>query len=322
VNYKDFPLEQTIPVDFWLSLCDFEWQEGQPVRPGLVFVDTTRLLKFFEAVRGKGPVILVTAACDYSVVTQSERHPNFDIPKLMQWVLESGRMAYPTDGYVQSAFAAPCNFKDCKATDRYSIKIDRHTLGTFNEVPPEVAHWFSSNLDAEIPRSEWLPFGLAPSHDPCQTRNYFAEYRNWEKFDEVYCNFSPNTVERARLLEVYRRDNQFCVRGGPHMSAEAYVEELSGCGACLSPEGNGVECYRTMEGLYVGSVPVVKKSRLTGFMRAAGLPVFEAEDLFNINTPALFEYTNSEPFADADLSVLSKDYWRDRFQKVRAEVGV
>jgi hypothetical protein len=325
MNYKDFPLDQTIPCDFWLQSCDYEWSEGQEVRPGVVFVDTTRLVDFFEAVKGKGPVVLVTAACDYSVCVQRERHPNYDIVKQVKQRMVYRTFRCPLDGYVQYNLTSPVTFERCKAGDTYSVKIDAHTLATFNSVPDEVKTWFCANLDAPITKAEWLPFGLAPSHDPKQTRNSFEKYRKQNKVWGVYVNFSPNTPERYELLMRYRQADSmydFEVEDKHDLPADEYAMKLALYSTCLSPHGNGLDCHRTYEALHLGVVPVVHKSHLSGSMREAGLPVFEAENLFDLPLHDLRSYVESDPFAGADLSVLSRDYWKGRFKMARVEAGV
>ena len=43
------------------------------------------------------------------------------------------------------------------------------------------------------------------------------------------------------------------------------MSELSSYKFALSPEGNGIDCHRTWECLYLGVIPIVKKSVALSF---------------------------------------------------------
>ena len=42
-----------------------------------------------------------------------------------------------------------------------------------------------------------------------------------------------------------------------------YLAQLASAYFCISPRGNGLDCHRTWEALYLGTIPVVTRSALT-----------------------------------------------------------
>jgi hypothetical protein len=173
-----------------------------------------------------------------------------------------------------------------------------------------------------VPGAEWLPFGLAPAHDPKQTRDYFPrkEVSPRRRLREVYVNFSHNTVERYELGEKYKDFGWASVWGTKDvLSAGDYVITLGLNQACLCPAGNGRETHRCYEAWYCGVVPVVKVGRLAEHMRRHGLPLFSSPSLFEIQPDLIWDYVDTDPFNTADLSVLTKSYWQKQFEEAREE---
>ena len=45
-----------------------------------------------------------------------------------------------------------------------------------------------------------------------------------------------------------------------------YIKELSSCYFCLSPNGNGIDCHKHWECLYLGVIPIVTKKHKHEFL--------------------------------------------------------
>jgi hypothetical protein len=59
----------------------------------------------------------------------------------------------------------------------------------------------------------------------------------------------------------------------PH---DQYLDKLSKSYFCISPPGNGFDCHRTWEGIYLGAIPVVLKGYLANSL-VKNLPILEVE---------------------------------------------
>lgn len=189
--------------------------------------------------------------------------------------------------------------KDCQNKDWYFVKTDyidtffrkhrpnkRFVLFTHNsdysineshrkilDDNDGLMYWFAQNVDLDHPKLKALPIGIANagySHGKSDTLTKVRDAKN-EKDKMFYVNFTitNNNTERKYCLEQTGLQLENDVdggwdgfAGGYHMSAtfEKYLENMSKCFFCISPKGNGIDCHRTWEALYLGTIPVTTKS--------------------------------------------------------------
>jgi hypothetical protein len=62
-----------------------------------------------------------------------------------------------------------------------------------------------------------------------------------------------------------------------------YLEELSKSYFVISPNGNGIDCHKTWEALYLRSIPIVTKSINIDFYRDYPIIVIDDWSKFNPN---------------------------------------
>jgi hypothetical protein len=75
-----------------------------------------------------------------------------------------------------------------------------------------------------------------------------------------YFNTGTNKSERLSCLsQVSEKGILF----GPHLDFSNYVNHLATCKYAISPPGNGVDCHRVWECLYLGVVPILLRSVFT-----------------------------------------------------------
>jgi hypothetical protein len=81
------------------------------------------------------------------------------------------------------------------------------------------------------------------------------------------------------------------VQHDPPLAFDEYLKRLSSSYFCLSPRGAGIDCHRTWESLYVGTIPVVTRSVLTD--QHADFPLVVLDDWSEFRSidfsPALYE---------------------------------
>ena len=77
-----------------------------------------------------------------------------------------------------------------------------------------------------------------------------------------------------------------------------------------SPQGNGMDCFRTWEALALGTVPIVRKSPLDRLYRAHDLPVAIVEDWSEVTSARLAQWAEDlVPQLEAARPRLSASYW-------------
>ena len=64
---------------------------------------------------------------------------------------------------------------------------------------------------------------------------------------------------------------------------ETYISELNDSFFCLSPNGNGVDCHKTWESIYLKTIPVITESINIKFYKDFPIYIIESWENFNIN---------------------------------------
>jgi len=254
--------------------------------------------------------VLVSACSDYGIHEQEKAHPNGDLVKLAQAV-RWDEIAGIRDRYFAFQVGPTCDPGQCDLSHRYSIKIDRGTCATFDYVPPNIKRWFVANLNADVARAEWLPFGL--SSDP-PGYQLLPNYMERPKAGLLYVNFQHRTMERLALKQHYSQLPWATTQLDTNLTIEQYLESVATHKFVLCPTGNGLDCYRTYEALYLGCIPIIQRCRMAEYMQEANLPVLVVDRLHGLDDRflgAVWEHAQQQEF---DYSTLKLSYWRDRFK--------
>ncbi len=236
-------------------------------------------------------------------------HPNADLLKTVQSI-NWNHVASLRDNYVGIQLGPTCDKEKCRLEDKYSIKIDRYTISTFTEIPGSVATWFVANLNVEHPKMEWIPFGLN-QQPPGYT--YLAKHFNKPKTGLLYVNFQNHTSERIMLKHHYSRVPWATFRPSAQIPIDTYLEEVASHKFVLCPFGNGLDCYRVYESIYLGCIPILQECRMTKYMADAGLPVLTMSDLSAINERFLEAVWDKAASSNFDYKSVTASYWRKRF---------
>lgn len=143
-----------------------------------------------------------------------------------------------------------------------------------DKVPPEdylngllefVDTIFSPNIIRESKHLIGIPIGLENfSYNSPSFYNFFYRYHvcatsvpHVLKTNLVHCAFNPHTNLKARkplLLSI--KNSPLGVRN-TMTSKDEYQKALLNSFFTLSPPGNGIDCHRTWEAIYLGVVPVL-----------------------------------------------------------------
>ena len=83
----------------------------------------------------------------------------------------------------------------------------------------------------------------------------------------------------------------------------------------VSPEGNGLDCYRTWEALYLGCIPVVKSNSLNQLYE--NLPVVIVDDWHQVTREFLQEQLDVIKNKKYEQEKLSIYYWFGRINEYK-----
>ena len=134
--------------------------------------------------------------------------------------------------------------------------------------------WFAMNVELNAPKLHPIPIGLANPHWP---HGETAALKRVQQSPPPKARLFDTSFSVATNPDVRR----YCVEQTglavtpPSPSRSTCVESRRAY-FCISPRGNGLDCHRTWEALYLGTVPVVTRSVLTD--RHPDLPMIVLDD--------------------------------------------
>lgn len=145
---------------------------------------------------------------------------------------------------------------------------------------PNCKKIYSQNVNVVDSRVEFLPIGIA---------NHFWKWGKSQIVDEVIQEEIDKTdfvyawfQERDNRVDCYdnvRREGIPIVKS---MEYKDYLRKLKTYKYCISPEGNGIDCYRTWESLYMKTIPICKRSVLVEHF-AKTFPIYIVDDWKDLN---------------------------------------
>lgn len=161
---------------------------------------------------------------------------------------------------------------------------DTNIDATFADVAehPKVSRWFAQNCLLEHPKVTPLPIGLED-----RWRHNNGAYRAFKRYSDkkiikkprIAFAFSIGTNVERRLA-CYRAMS-YC------QAADELVQPLNSSiyrklsreyMFIASPPGNGLDCHRTWEAMYMGCVPIVERSYMTEYFFNHDLPLLLVDD--------------------------------------------
>jgi hypothetical protein len=145
-----------------------------------------------------------------------------------------------------------------------SSESDRPITSEFlGRCPPQIAHWFSTNIEVEAERLEALPLGLSNSYCNVTLRasliaeesREFTNRPHW-----LYINFraGSNPTLREPIMDHFRslRSADWVTLQEGGLNLQDYLTELTSHRFVLCPPGNGIDTHRLWEALYSRTIPV------------------------------------------------------------------
>lgn len=186
---------------------------------------------------------------------------------------------------------------------------------------PCVRWWFAQNADINDEGVSPLPIGLERPHLSSKLRELRARlFRPNARRHLLYVNHAveTNPGEREKPYRLFEGKPYARVRHGRNgMDYTGYLDDLSSSAYCISPAGNGLDCHRTWEAMYLGCVPIIKREAMSERLYG-DLPVLIVDDFEQVTEPFLASSLARFPppvFARAPLFL---EYYRDRIGAVCA----
>lgn len=186
---------------------------------------------------------------------------------------------------------------------------------------PKITRWFAQNCLLEHPKVTPLPIGLEDRwrHNNGELRDYKRMLNRSEaSIPRVAFAFNIRTNLTKRLACYAALASSGIADELPQpLNARLYRSYLRHYMFVASPNGNGLDCHRTWEAMYLKCVPLVEDNPMTRYFRALGLPLLIVKDWNELGT-----WTESQAKAnyeavmsDSNRNPLYAFYWRESIRR-------
>ena len=142
-------------------------------------------------------------------------------------------------------------------THNSDICIDHRYLPIINN--SNLLTWYGQNININNYKIKSIPIGIANRRWPHGDIDLLKKVMNEnnEKINLIYCNINvaTNVNQRTECL-----NSIYPIENSTRLTFENYLREISKSYFIVSPNGNGIDCHKTWESIYLKSIPIVTNS--------------------------------------------------------------
>ena len=252
--------------------------------------------------------IIINAAnyekiCDFSIIPPENKIFNNNI-------IEKNSIIFCKTDFINYLFENLKNStkKHVLVTHHSDYPIDQYK---FSLKPKSIIKWFAINATFTHPDLISIPLGIK-THSGCYLeKQYMTEWfakscnnlRDIKKSKNIYCNWNLTNLARNNILQKLLTNNvEFTYEN--NLSFDSYATSLAQHKFVISPPGNGIDCHRTWESLYVGSIPIVIKNKI--YDSWSDLPIIQVNDYSEVTNDMLEKFVHNNTIYDKLLI----SYWK------------
>lgn len=187
----------------------------------------------------------------------------------------------------------------------------------YNIKPNCIEKWYALNVAIRvhdlipIPSGMERPLGCGYSSNPVILSEQMNQPREIKNLVYMNHNANNNHCERDELTG-YFSDRTWVTKRELGVSFSEYIKNIYAHKFVISPPGGGIDCHRTWESLYMGSIPIVKRSVLTEAF--AELPILIVEDWTTLTEKLLNIIYNDFSAREFCYDKLKFSYWKSRIE--------
>ena len=306
--------KEIINVKSWMDFgdCNYEIDHDDDSIPdsGVVYCNIEHIHKFFrKCLDTSNKYIVVSGFSDYGFALQEEHSVAMDMKKWLPFIDQS---IDDSIGYKPLTIPPRCNPETCFISDKYSIKCYAFTYSTVPDIPDNVVKWYLVNSMVNHEKITSIPLGVGKDagKDICSTLSEPVRSFGLRNFEHiVYLNWQDNTIERANLKFQFKQMNPDWVTivEEPKPYTE-YLKDLSNHAFALCPKGNGVDCYRVLECIYAGCIPIIKDEPAYEYLRE--LPHLRVKNWSDLTPELLKSKLEEIKYKEYNLDMAHLSYWK------------
>lgn len=167
--------------------------------------------------------------------------------------------------------------------------------------------WYGQNVDLVHPKLISIPIGIANEiwlHGDASKVNHYID-NGVKKENLVFSSFQiwTNPTERDYCST---QINNKGIYNSSHIDFNSYLYEVSKSFFMISPRGNGVDCHRNWESIYLKTIPIITESiNFTHFYK--DFPFLIIKDWSELDVNVLTEENYHKIWNNFDINKLNVD---------------
>lgn len=205
---------------------------------------------------------------------------------------------------------------------------DYHITDEVVKLGPKFKKWFCQNKDTNNKNIHSIPIGLENFEPHFGSESKFGKYSSLPKDaplkkeyiyklscnenehkNLIYMNFNCNTRPYERNI-VKNYFNQFkWVTKKDNIPWKEYYNDIINSKFVISPRGNGVDCHRIWESLYLRTIPIVKKECY--MEEFSDLPILFIDSWEQITEAFLLQNYEEMKYKLYNIDKLKMSYWEN-----------
>lgn len=246
--------------------------------------------------------------CDYSIVPPYGKNFTSEILTRNATIFcKTDYIEYLFDHLKESNY----NYNLVTHHSDYPIDSQRWSLK-----PKCIKKWFAINPIIDDTNLIAVPLGLKTHKQPYLEPRYMTEWfaynierlRSNKKKKNIYCNWNQ-TNESRNFIKDSLISKKISITYQHNIPFNEYIEEMSQHKFVISPPGNGIDCHRTWEAIYIGCIPIVIKHPIYNDWN---LPIIQVNNYSELTQDFLDSYL----LYDNNYNELNLEYWRERIIKI------
>ncbi len=197
--------------------------------------------------------------------------------------------------------------------------VDKKSVELLDE---KIIQWFAKNCLVQHLKITPLPIGLENLYKfGTGVPSYFKRLskKKINKKNKIFYHFKITTNPKERQIAYdYIKNHSLAVTIENKLPPYLYFKTLNNYKFVISPPGAGHECHRTWEAIYLGVIPIVKKSMASEYFQKIGVPIWPVKkwnELDDLNEQDLKNKYN-QIMKKANLETIWMDYWIEQIEKI------
>jgi tetratricopeptide (TPR) repeat protein len=180
-------------------------------------------------------------------------------------------------------------------------------------VSDKIIKWYGQNVEFEHEKLFSLPIGIANSQWSHGSTELLQKVRTEHnrKSILVYKNYNLTHYGNRKEIDLITNNNGMYMM--PRKSQEDYLRDISQSDFCICPPGNGIDCHRIWECLYLNCIPIVHNH--INFKQFRDLPILLIEDWKIVDKEFLLKQKKAMVEKKYNLEKLEFSYWKNNILK-------